>query len=474
MADLYRLIGALVLLLVSTAAAALQPVTDPAWSLDGINFSTSKPAACATANYAQQWPGASASYVSVSGLLCRYSVTYPNNPVEFQHLQLQVGSKVTCPSNSTETSPGVCTCASNYIEENGQCNLKPGCPAGQHEEGGACVPNSCKANETRVNGVCVPEPACPAGETRVNGVCQKSNCKTGAVAGYYDMTSTTTASTCSHDGAGTYCTMVVEWTMTAPWPEGARYYGVGRLTGSSCGPAPDGPGSPTPTDPPKPSDPNAPKPTQPATPGAPAGGSPGQTRPGSSPGTDGNCPPDSYKSNGSCYPKNPPPEAPDSDGKCPVGTIKVGSVCAVLQPAPDKEPGEEEKKPSVFSGACNAVACEGDAIQCAIVREQYRMNCKLFDNDSDSSSLTNRALNGSDSDSAAAIKGRAEQVSVSSFDQSGFGWSRSCPADPSFEVAGESFDIPFSKVCGVLGVLSNGALGLTLLGCLMWVVGRKD
>ncbi|KKI11603.1 hypothetical protein XA67_24075 [Comamonas thiooxydans] len=132
-----------------------------------------------------------------------------------------------------------------------------------------------------------------------------------------------------------------------------------------------------------------------------------------------------------------------------------------------------------FGGSCEGgFTCEGDALQCAQLREQYKHNCETMGKDKDANSLTNKALNGTDDKSADALKASAGQVSVSStFDQSGLGWSHSCPADPriplGFGGSNSEFSIPFSRICGPLGVLSLAGVGITLLGCGVWVLGGK-
>src|SRR5690606_24794834 len=89
-----------------------------------------------------------------------------------------------CPANSSETSPTECTCTAGFEEKDGQCKPINPCPAGQHEAGGACVPDNCKPDEVRVNGVCVKEPPCPKGMERINGKCVPKKCpKAGTSAG---------------------------------------------------------------------------------------------------------------------------------------------------------------------------------------------------------------------------------------------------------------------------------------------------
>lgn len=134
-----------------------------------------------------------------------------------------------------------------------------------------------------------------------------------------------------------------------------------------------------------------------------------------------------------------------------------------------------------FGGSCEGgFTCEGDALQCAQLREQYKHNCEMMDKDKDANSLSNKALNGTDDKSADALKASASQLEVAgSFDQSGFGWSHACPADSriplNFGGVSSELTIPYSNtVCGPLSVLSLAAVGLVSLGCLVWVVGGKQ
>lgn len=173
---------------------------------------------------------------------------------------------------------------------------------------------------------------------------------------------------------------------------------------------------------------------------------------------------------------------------------KSSSVCAATNgdKNPDSKDGSDkgkdekcqgkdcEDKPGKFEGSCMAgFTCEGDALQCAQAKEQHRRNCELFEKDTDSNSLTNKALNGTDDKSADALRARAGQVNVvSTFDQSGLGWSHSCPADTriplNFGGVSAEFSIPYSStICGPLGILSWAGVGITLLGSLVWVVGVK-
>lgn len=308
--------------------------------------------------------------------------------------------------------------------------------------------------------------------------------------------------------------------------------GDGGGTGPGTGPSPgdSGPGNGPGTGPgggPKPPDPsNPPPPPPPPVPPGPDNHCPpgtqrysngncyAPTKPPTPPDDNGSCPPGSGKVGTSCVYPSPPgkpaPEPPNDDGSCPPGFHAVGNGAGCVQdPSPPDGGGQcpvgthmvngscewnggvtppvgggggsgngngdgDGDGKSGFAGTCKTgFACEGDAIQCAIAKEQHIMNCKLLDTENADPGYK-AAIDGSDAKSADKLRENAQQVNVSNFDSSGLGWSRACPADPSFDVVGHSFTIPFSKVCGPLQVLAMASVGLTLLSCLMWVVGRKD
>lgn len=366
-----------------------------------------------------------------------------------------------------------CTCAEGLREFNGQCVAAPVCPTGQHEEGGACVPDACKPNETRVNGVCVPEPPCPAGQTRVNGKCVPSKCPSqGTVSDqWYEVTSPGTSATCLYNNQdGTYCTMSIKPSVIASSGGRTTYMGgYGVYTGGTCGPSE--PGKPTPVDPDKPDgDPD--KGTKPPGPNDPRpdtkpGGNPGG--PGNNPtppGPDGKCPDGTYKSGAGCYQKDPPTQPPDNDGKCPSGYIKTGDKCAPLMPTPDKEPGEE-KDPSSFGGQCDAITCDGDAIQCAIARDQYRRSCQLMDKESAESQLyhAEKVKTGRRTDDLPGNETIAFGQSM--FSNANMLGPGSCIGDVHGEIMGQSITLPVSNVCSMLGTLRYALLAF---GALLWVI----
>lgn len=130
----------------------------------------------------------------------------------------------------------------------------------------------------------------------------------------------------------------------------------------------------------------------------------------------------------------------------------------------------------LWAGTCESgFTCEGDAVQCAISRELHNRQCQLYRDDKGDATRFDDAATGADGKSAQALKDAAAAgaTSVGVFNTAGYGWSRSCPADPHIPltwVSGGELVIPFSRICGPLGLLAAGAVAMNLLGCMVFVV----
>ena len=163
------------------------------------------------------------------------------------------------------------------------------------------------------------------------------------------------------------------------------------------------------------------------------------------------------------------------DGKCTTTNPDGSSDEKPEQEFCKENPDAPQCKKSNWGGSCGSFTCDGDAIQCAIAREQHQRNCKLFD-EKTSHPAYQAAVDGTDEQSADKLKAKAEQITVDkTFNQTGFGWGTSCPLDPEIPLGfvDRSFTIPFSRICGPLEALSLAGVGITLLGCLVWVIGGK-
>ena len=117
--------------------------------------------------------------------------------------------------------------------------------------------------------------------------------------------------------------------------------------------------------------------------------------------------------------------------------------------------GEKDGKGGSFGGSCEGgFTCEGDALQCAIARDQHKRNCQMFDDKTTESQLyDSEVAKGSNRDVTKDLPGNTEvdvAGKLSSEDVLGGG---RCIADLSVQVWKSSVTLPFSNICPSLGYL---------------------
>lgn len=138
-------------------------------------------------------------------------------------------------------------------------------------------------------------------------------------------------------------------------------------------------------------------------------------------------------------------------------TVEQGRFCAQNPTAAACKNGEEGG--GSFSGSCQAgFTCDGDAVMCAIAKEQHTRACQLFKEDTPEGLLY------------AAEKGkegiqRGEGSDMGTIDLGGGGGSLiktdsligegSCVQDLQFSFMGEPVTIPLSSLCPYLAMLGN-------------------
>ncbi|PAT41397.1 hypothetical protein CK623_00150 [Vandammella animalimorsus] len=82
-------------------------------------------------------------------------------------------------------------------------------------------------------------------------------------------------------------------------------------------------------------------------------------------------------------------------------------------------------------------------------------------------------IEGTDGYTKEGFEGGGTGIDLGTFDTEGYGWSRSCPADPVFQFnfgRDVELTIPFSRYCGVLRLLANAAVAVTLMGAMVFVL----
>lgn len=132
---------------------------------------------------------------------------------------------------------------------------------------------------------------------------------------------------------------------------------------------------------------------------------------------------------------------------------------------------EEESK---FEGGCQSgFRCEGDAVQCAMAREQHQRMCQLLDTETDLSRLGKRMGDGQDDEAIRAQLGAGiapVDVVARLSGATPVGPAAGCPSD----VSVGNWTIPFSRMCPHLNTLGNALIGLAWLVAALIVFKKGD
>lgn len=127
--------------------------------------------------------------------------------------------------------------------------------------------------------------------------------------------------------------------------------------------------------------------------------------------------------------------------------------------------GEECPPDASFGGNCaSSFTCSGDAVQCAIAKDQHVRHCQLFEDPNPLSSVGGEAMNGEakptghPGNSASSVS-VAFSSSINTTNTIGGG----CPADYTFAYAGGSLTIPFGSACGEFQALGTMLVAFSML-----------
>lgn len=159
----------------------------------------------------------------------------------------------------------------------------------------------------------------------------------------------------------------------------------------------------------------------------------------------------------------------DSNGKCGDGSVPTASGCSGS---------------ATDTGCDTPPQCYGDAVLCASFKEQVAIRCNTRAASSSSSGgygdpAAALAANGVPADGGASGDPSASGLVTSSdlgedgFDASGLGFSRSCPANPSFSVLGHSYTLDLTPFCNFASLLGWFVLLVALLAGLRIVATGK-
>lgn len=125
-------------------------------------------------------------------------------------------------------------------------------------------------------------------------------------------------------------------------------------------------------------------------------------------------------------------------------------------------------KQSSFGGSCGAWTCEGDAIQCAIAKEQHQRACKLIDDHTSQEAQLYASSKGKDGNVTADLPGNSSlSFGSEHYDSTALLGGGSCVSDLSVEVFGKVVSLPLSNVCPYVQWLRTILLAI---GALLWMV----
>lgn len=153
-------------------------------------------------------------------------------------------------------------------------------------------------------------------------------------------------------------------------------------------------------------------------------------------------------------------------------TNPTASVCK-------NEQGEEEGA-GKFGGSCSGgFTCDGDALQCAIAKEQHKRNCEMSDNllkSDEYKEWQKEKAKGWDGKSSLinGLEGNREHtISIDVGDK--FIGSGSCPSDQTIDLPfSTSFTIPFSAMCPWLRMLGQGFVIFAYIAGALIIVRKQS
>lgn len=158
------------------------------------------------------------------------------------------------------------------------------------------------------------------------------------------------------------------------------------------------------------------------------------------------------------------------------GTSTTTTTGPQTPTVPDPSAPPSSGPASVFAGSClTAFSCEGDAIQCAIAREQHRRACTLFDDPTLLSEKGNQAVQGGDHPEHHPYSSKSEKSLHfgSVIDRTDIIGSQ-CPDDVHIPLLGSTLVIPISQLCGPAAMLGNILVGISMISALFIVFARRS
>lgn len=136
--------------------------------------------------------------------------------------------------------------------------------------------------------------------------------------------------------------------------------------------------------------------------------------------------------------------------------------------------GDGDDEGSSFGGSCGAFTCEGDAIQCAIAKEQHQRACKLFDDKTDESKLyDSEVAKGTNRNVTGDLPGNETFDVASKLNMGNMLGSAQCIGDLTVTVWRRDVVLPFTKICPALAYMGWVLVAVASLAAFRIVSGSK-
>lgn len=160
------------------------------------------------------------------------------------------------------------------------------------------------------------------------------------------------------------------------------------------------------------------------------------------------------------------------DKDTPAGAASPSSPASGAEspdPLCEQYPDIPACKVSSADASCSAgvasVSCDGDAVQCAILRDQFRRHCEVFDKTGDETTAANQAKTDGVAGASDHPNRSPEAHAIGTFDQANL-IGGSCPPDRVLGSGSVHVTLPFSQLCGPASTLGMILVGITALSCI--------
>jgi len=158
-------------------------------------------------------------------------------------------------------------------------------------------------------------------------------------------------------------------------------------------------------------------------------------------------------------------------GGTPTVTTQVDTKTEDQKSFCESNPNLQICKDSSFGGTCSNFSCSGDAVQCAMAKEQHTRNCRLFDDVTTESTL-GQALQADNDPLKSQFPTDASQrqtVNFSNIVQATRTLGSQCPQDLTVTISGRNVAIPFSNLCTPMTWIGHVIVALCLVGAIRYV-----